>query len=137
MSGGLDPEEGLVTPAHRAPGSGPPESPASADAPGLLGGENGRTGHGVRAWGVSAAFPSVTCWVPRHPGHAGRYSPQALALHSAWASACFRPRRRSARQSYHLSESSPSLDICLTLNISSVPGTVLSDLLALFCLIIV
>ena len=80
-SGGLDPEEGLVTPAHRAPGSGPPESPASADAPGLLGGENGRTGHGVRAWGVSAAFPSVTCWVPRHPGHAGRYSPQALALY--------------------------------------------------------
>lgn len=43
----------------------------------------------------------------------------------------------SARQSYHLSKSSPSLDIYLTLNTSSVPGTVLSGLLALFCLVIV
>lgn len=43
----------------------------------------------------------------------------------------------SARQSYHLSESSPSLDICLKLNTSSVPGTVLSDSLVLFCLIII
>lgn len=51
--GGLDPEEGLVTPAHCALGSGPPESPASANAPGLPGGEDGRTGHGVRAWGLS------------------------------------------------------------------------------------
>ena len=71
-----------MTPAHRALGSGPPESLVSADAPGLLRGEDGRTGHGVRAWGVSAAFPSVTCRVPRHQGRAGRYSPRALALHS-------------------------------------------------------
>lgn len=82
-----------MTPAHCTPGAGPSESPASADAPGLPGGENGRTGHGVRAWGLSAAFPSIMCRVPCHRGHTGGHSPQALALHSAWASACFRPGR--------------------------------------------
>lgn len=135
-SGGPDPEEGLVTLAHCTPASGPPESLASADAPGLLGGENGQTGHGARAWGLSAPFPSCVEFLATKATLVGSLPEHLLCILLGPLPASGQGDA-SARQSYHLSKSSPSLDICLTLNTSSVPGTVLSELLALFCLVIV
>lgn len=131
--GGLDPEEGPRDSCPLCPGL---EAPLQCQQMPLVFWEEKTapgTGHGVRAWGLSAAAsrPSCVGFLATEATLVGLLPEHSLRILLRTG------RGGSARPGYHLSASSPSLDICLKLNTSSVPGTVLRDLLALFCLIII